>query len=145
MSALVDYNSDEKEILINIFDQVGSCDKWIANIVESYIYSDKSKITDGKRYNYRTRFGQKDGPFKAYFVKSQSESLLIDSTYKNGALNGEYKYYYSTTDGNQLMEQCFYKDGKRHGEYKCWLDSGKLLSHRLYENGIIKKDFLKSD
>jgi len=37
-SRFIDYHSKEKELLLGLFTIIPMMDKWIANIVESYIY-----------------------------------------------------------------------------------------------------------
>lgn len=168
MTSLTDYDSIEKEILINIFDKINGCDKWIASIIESYLYPyfDYTEIYDGKIQKYDIRFGKRNGPFKVYSIKNNKEILLIESNYKNGEISGEYKYYY--TSCNQLMKHCFFLNGqqngeskfwhnngqlrshcfyhlnKLHGECKYWSTNGQLYSHCLYDNGIVVKDLLSS-
>jgi hypothetical protein len=39
MSKLVDYESPEKEVLLELFNKMPMMDNWIASVIESYIYS----------------------------------------------------------------------------------------------------------
>jgi antitoxin component YwqK of YwqJK toxin-antitoxin module len=126
MNTLTDFNSPEKEIVLNILDSIDNSEKWIASIVENYIYKHNNQPTkDGKTFKFRSRFGLEDGPFKCYI----GERLLIESFYINGLLEGEYKYYYQS---GGLMEHCYYKNGKKIGEYKFFNEDGTIYDQRVY-------------
>ena len=67
MSKLIDYNSVEKEILLEIFVSVPFMDNWIANIVENYIYSNVKTYYSGGEIEteYRAKYDSiKDGEYK---------------------------------------------------------------------------------
>jgi len=126
MNTLTDFNSPEKEIIINILDSIDNSEKWIASIVENYIYKNNNQPTkDGKTFKFRSRFGLEDGPFKCYI----GERLLFESFYINGLLEGEYKYYYQS---GGLMEHCYYKNGKKIGEYKFFNEDGTIYDQCVY-------------
>ena len=44
--------SPEKEILVNILESIDNSDKWIASIVESYIYHNHTKLEDDELQKY---------------------------------------------------------------------------------------------
>ena len=142
-SKLIDFKSEEKEILLSIFNQFPTIDNWIASIVENYIYSYIEEVEEVKPFmlsfypftpsnpsiknsnkmdsnftqlviRYRMRFDQKDGEFKTYFINGVLKSEM---NYKNDKLNGEYKEYF--TNG-QLAESVMYKNGKRNGLAVRW-------------------------
>ena len=96
----VDFNSPEKDILLEHFKTIPMMEKWIANIIEEYIYfTVREYYPDGSlKSEYRTKYGEKDGEYKEWH------------------------------DNGQLYIQTNYVEGKLHGEYKKWYDDGKLCS-----------------
>ena len=63
INKFIDYNSPEKDILIEHFKTIPMMDKWIANIIEEYIYSTvREYYPDGSlKSEYRTKYGEKHG------------------------------------------------------------------------------------
>ena len=137
MNQLIDYNSYEKECLLEVCSQ-HRLDKWIASVVENYIYSYKEHIFDKnkKRCVSLVRFDEQHGPSKTYL----KDKLLIDCNYKNNKLYGEYKYYH-TMFTNNLMIHSFFVDDVLHGEYKYYEEDGKLVQHWRYKGGIVDEKY----
>jgi antitoxin component YwqK of YwqJK toxin-antitoxin module len=123
MSKFSNFNSPEYRVLKEVFEKIPMMDTYIANIIEEYIYSTVRKYyTDGSlEFEYRTKFGEKDGEYKEWFG---SGNLYIQTTYVDGKRHGEYKRWYVN---GQLMEQITYVDGKRQGNYKTWDNEGNLM------------------
>ena len=158
---LTQYNSPEYNILLDIFVDT-KCDKWIAQLVESYIYEWKCQEVDLKwaviNERYLTRFLEKNGECKAWFKNGR---LYKESNYKDGKLDGECKLWsllkdrvYSLRiykdgitqgefkewhDNGNLQTQGYYKEGKLNGEYKTWYENGQLYKYFNYEDNILKE------
>ena len=79
---------------------------------------------------------EKNGECNAYHENRQLYSIC---NYVNGILNSEYKKYY---DNGQLWLIFNYVDGKKNGEYKMYYEDGILLSHKIYENGLIVQNII---
>jgi antitoxin component YwqK of YwqJK toxin-antitoxin module len=123
---LENFNSPEKEVLLELFEKMPMMDKWIASLIENYIYSYvreyyPSEEGGSLKCEYRTKFGLKDGECKVWYDNRQ---LWQQTTYIDDKVNGEYKRWY---DNGQLMEQITYVDGKRQGNYKTWDNEGNLM------------------
>ena len=58
---------------------------------------------------------------------------------KDGSYQGKLDHWY---DNGQIHEIINYKDDKMHGVYKCWRKNGELLSHELWNNDTIIKDYI---
>ena len=138
MSKLVDYNSVEKEILVEIFNIVPFMDNWIANIVENYIYSTVRWYYPEEKIEleYRMRFDKKDGEYKRWFDNGKLSDI---ENYKEGMLDGEYKTWYSNDD--QLYIQTSYTKGKIEGEYKSWYPNGQYQIQTNYVKGKIEGEY----
>ena len=115
----------ESTILTSIFEKV-RCDKWVCNIIDSYIYENKEefypKYDKQIKCQYKTRFGKKFGEYKEYFYVLSSEkdkSIKTSREYNfiDDKKDGEYKSFFK--DG-ELHIHSFYKLDKLHGEYKKW-------------------------
>ena len=125
------YQSPEKDILIEHFKTIPMMDKWIACIIESYIYAYVEKYYDNGQLKckYRTKFGEKDGEYKEWDCNGQ---LYTQTTYVNGKEHGEYNEWYGN---GQLYIQKTYVNGKEHGEYKSWWDNGQLRVKTTFVEG----------
>ena len=125
------FNSPEKEVLLELFETMPLMDNWIASIIESYIYAFvEDRYSDGYlKTRYRVKYGEKDGEYVYYY---NNGNLGIKSNYINGKLEGEYYTYYE--DGKLNIKSTF-KDGEKHG-YLFELDkSGKILKKEYYLKG----------
>ena len=126
------FNSFELSILKEYFNTIPLMDKYIANIIESYIYSiQREYYKDGSlKCQYRTKYGEiKDGEYTSWFINGQ---LNEHGFYINGKIHGQYTNYYH--DG-KLSIQCMYLDGKKHGLYKDWYRNGQLSLECNYITG----------
>ena len=138
MSKFDNFNSDELQIIKDIFNQLHhlQLDTNISYIVESYIYAyvkeyyspldNDEKDKDNSvtireyysseevklKYEYVVRFDKKHGKYTTWYENGNKD---IECFYKDGKLEGEYKCWYK--NGNKEVE-CFYKDDKLEGEYK---------------------------
>jgi antitoxin component YwqK of YwqJK toxin-antitoxin module len=88
--------------------------------------------------------GKKYGPYKKYYRIGWRTVPWIEANYWNDQLDGEYKNYYKQEGQNpaNLKYQANYKNGKLDGEYKGFLESGKLVSHKIYKDGKVIQDLL---
>jgi antitoxin component YwqK of YwqJK toxin-antitoxin module len=114
------YNSPEKEILLEVFEKMPMMDKWIANIVESYIYAYEVDTYDGITYKYRTKYGVKDGEARSYY---ETGELCAEFLYKDGKINSLLKEYWE--DGG-LKSTCNVVYGKIEGELRNYHSNGNL-------------------
>jgi antitoxin component YwqK of YwqJK toxin-antitoxin module len=144
---LIDYKSTEKDILIEILNSIPFMDKWIANIVENYIYSSEreyyiieSEQKGTLKCEYRTRYGIKDGKYKEWWFDTKwgSGQLRVQTTYLGGKIHGEYRCWYNN---GQIYEHTTYVNGKRHGEYKYWHGNGQMKKKATYVDGKIQGEY----
>ena len=114
MSKLIDFNSPEKKVLLELFNKMPMMDNWIASVIESYIYSYvRYYYPDGKlKCEYITKYGEKDGECKVWYDNGQ---LWEQTTYIDDKINGEYKSWFYN---GQITKQTTYVDGKKHGVHK---------------------------
>jgi len=132
-SAMRDYKSPEKSLIINTFNSLSYMDMWISSIVEGYIYEKVNKIDEkGYREEYTERYdGEKEGEYKKW-KSGENGQLYIQKYYKEGYLDGEFKVWY---ENGQLWFQKYYKEGEYHGEYKRWWSNGQLSCQEYYKEG----------
>jgi len=134
---LIDYKSKEKEIILEVFNEMPMMDNWIASIIESYIYGYiEDEIHDawfGKiNRKYKLKSGLYDGECEIF----RNGELWRICNYKDGKLNGEFKEWFF----GRLDYECYYKDDKLDGEYKRYSPETGLVSIRnFYKNGILEK------
>ena len=170
MTKFKNFNSPEYFILVDIFNSL-FIDKYIANIIEEYIYGTVEKslirinysyITLHGKVNYGTRFGIKHGTYKEWNNERRSY-LEKQCNYDNGTLHGSYFiYYYPYTDPEPkyyitqskkyYKEQCYiysnYKFGELHGKQIMYYTNGQIEKIAHYENGYLqgeKKTFYETD
>ena len=119
------FNSPELSILKEHFNSFPMMETYIANIIESYIYSNKKEYyKNGPLWHeYRTKYGVKDGKYKEWHV--------------NGQL---YKEWY---DNGQMAEKCTYIDGKKNGKFNLWYNNGQIWEESRYINDEIRGDYKK--
>ena len=128
---LDNFNSPEKKVLLEYFQNIPMMDKWIASVIENYIYAYVEEYGDNRQLKckYRTKYGEKDGEYKAWWDKGQ---LGVQKTYVEDKLYGEYKEWHSN---GQLYTQTTYVEGKLHGEYKGWNSNGQLYIQSTFVEG----------
>jgi len=68
----------------------------------------------------------------------QNGQLWEKRFYIDNKLNGQIKVFYE--DGQQQYT-VYYKDDLREGEYKEWDEEGLLITHYIYENNEVVKDY----
>ena len=143
MTKFSNYNSIEKEILLEVFEKMPMIDTWITNIIEEYIYSTVKKyyLKEGEqkgdlKCEYRTRFGIKDGEYKEWWF--DNGQLRVQTTFLNNEIHGDYKCWYNN---GQLYEHTKFVNGKRHGEYKEWHKNGQIKKQCIYVNGKIEGEY----
>ena len=121
MQKLIDYNSKEKDIIIECISNIPLMDTWIATLIENYMYLWCEEIKDDDvKCLYLTRFGEKHGEYKEWFEDGQ---IKVETTYKDDKMNGEYKQYF---ENGRVMKEEIYKDGRMIGEYKEYYRNGSL-------------------
>jgi antitoxin component YwqK of YwqJK toxin-antitoxin module len=130
---LLDYQSPEQKLLMRVFNQHINTDaKWIALIVESFIYCyvNERVIKNGEIYigTYRTRFGVPDGVMRCWWPNG---TLMVESTYRNDILHGPYTVW--SQDGT-MIEHFNYFEGKGNCELKKWHLNGQLSLHTTLKN-----------
>ena len=118
MSKFDNFNSDELQIIKDIFNQLHhlQLDTNISYIVESYIYAYV------KEYYSPLDNDEKD--------KDNSVTIKCEYTLRFDKLEGQYKCWHM--NGNKRLE-CFYSKGKKEGEYKEY-NNNKIISYLIYEN-----------
>ena len=133
----VDYNSFEKEILLDFFKNIPMMDNWVACIVESYIYAYAEEYYDNGQLKrkYRTKYGERDGEYKEWDGNGQ---LMLQVTFVNGKEHGKYKEWWFN---GVIKEVVKYLHGKAHGKYKRWWLNGKVKSLGTYVKGKLHGDY----
>jgi antitoxin component YwqK of YwqJK toxin-antitoxin module len=139
----INYNSAECQVLKDLFNTMPLMDINIANIIEEYIYSTvREYYPNGSiKYEYRTKYGVKDGEYKKWFFGNSVEDcgqLHIQIHYVEGKWNGEYKQWFKN---GQLNIETHYIEGKRHGEYKEWWSNGQLRIQAQYVNSKLHGEY----
>ncbi len=134
---LIDYKSKEKEIILEVFNEMPMMDNWIASVIESYIFEwMEEKDKEGNlKCRYRTKFGVKDGEYTQFypFLKDETEQrVCVIHNYKDGLLDGESKSWFR--DGKQ-MALLTHKEGKPNGLYRNWYPNGQIWIHTYYKDG----------
>ena len=156
MSKLIDFNSPEKEVLLEVFEKIPMMDKWIASLIDPKNPTRKvgeRKDKYGNKYRILTKFGKEFreskkeyiGEYKewyeewskgwdgVWYIKSRKQK--IQAVYKDyGILEGEYKEWW---ENKRMKKQAFYKDSKLEGEYKEWYDNGNIWIQTTCKNGKI--------
>ncbi len=128
------FNSPEVNILKELFQTLPMMDNYIANIIESYIYSmvreyyTSEKCSNSLYREYRTKYGIKDGEFKQWFPTGQ---LAIQRWFLDGKMDGEYNEW--SSNGN-IFIQVEYVNGKMNGEYKKYNSNGELTQQSAFVN-----------
>jgi hypothetical protein len=134
MSKLINYNSVEKDILLELFKNIPMMDKWVACIVESYIYEyvEEYYRNGSLKCIYRTKYGERDGEYKEWWDNGQLKSHVI---YKNGKKDGDYKSWYINGD---LAAHSIYVNGKIEGVNYTWYPHNILWSESVYVDDVIQ-------
>jgi len=120
------YHSPEKEILLEVFEKMPMMDKWIANIVESYIYAYEVVNQDIFTYKYRTKYGVKDGEARSYFESGKRHGEYL---YKDGKMNGILREYW---ENGGLKSIGNVVDGNFEGEFRSYHPNGNKWSIENY-------------
>ena len=118
MNKLIDYNSPEKEILLEVFEDIPFMDNWIPSLIENYIYSTVKQSYSNEednfmKYKVRTKYGLYDGEYNEWYCNGENKKPHIQSYYSKGELHGEYKHFWKN---GQLKSQRTYINGNVHGE-----------------------------
>lgn len=152
MNKLIDYNSPEKEVLLELFDKMPMMDKWIASVIENFIYGYvRIYHRNGLlKTQYKTKYGEKDGEYKEFYDNGQ---IWLKYNYLNGKKNDEYEIWnyngqllVKTNYINDIVGGRFYiRDNcKKNVEYKEWNSEGRLSVSKVYEDGVEVKDKMKN-
>ena len=84
-------------------------------------------------------YGKQDGTWKFYYPGGRI--VATENTFKEGKLNGISSTF---TRKGKPQTVITYKDGQKHGEMKVYDSKGKkLIAHKQYKNGAIKKNLLE--
>ena len=156
MAKLYDFQSTEKQVLIEKFQTMPLMDNWLANYIENFIYENIVFIDEyGHTLYYKTRYGQIHGNYKSY---RPNETLYMECEYKDGQLNGKLtvyhvggnisytKYYINGIQEGMdaiyfssgiLSRLCYYKNDKMNGPYSLYRPDGKLWIERIYKDDTI--------
>ncbi len=131
MSKFINYNSAEKAILQTVFDKIPLMDKYIANIIEEYIYGTvKTFYSTGElKEEYITKYRVKNGEYKRYHKNGK---ISVKTTYLNGKKEGVYKVFY---DNGNLKLKTTFKKGKLEGLYVSWYKSDLSCILCFYKGG----------
>jgi antitoxin component YwqK of YwqJK toxin-antitoxin module len=86
------YDSNELKILENIILNYNG-DKYLANYIESFIYSYKEEnyINGNKKIKYRLKYDLKDGKYVEWW---NNGNILMEIDYKDDMIHGFKKIYY---------------------------------------------------
>jgi antitoxin component YwqK of YwqJK toxin-antitoxin module len=159
---LINFNSEEKEIILSIFNHFKDLDPWIATIIENYIYSIKKEETiinfkfdeykysdykDKNKINFNYLINDipliieysiknddiKQGFYIEYFFTEEKEKKIICKTnYKNNKLDGEYIKYYLN---DQIEQTTFFKNNLEDGKSIFYYPNGDLKIEANYIQG----------
>ena len=94
MTQLIDFNSKEKEILLEVLQQLKNIDKWVITIIENYIYNYITEYDIQQNFikkKYRSRYEIADGEYKEWHPNGQ---LYLQSTHINDKENGIHTEWY---------------------------------------------------
>ncbi len=84
-------------------------------------------------------YGKQDGIWKFYYPGGKI--VATENSFKDGKLDGVSKTF---TRRGKNQTEIGYKEGKKHGEMKVYDAKGrKLIAHKLYKNGSLKKNLLE--
>lgn len=92
--------------------------------------SRRLKQLTGTAYHWELPSGRRDG----LFIDTASAGVKMMSMRVNGAQHGKLIYHYTTGD---IHIRSMYRDGKPHGDCVKYDQSGQVLSHRIYEHGVL--------
>lgn len=108
---------------------------WLLTHNEIVHYHNNGNVS--KRF-YQNNKGEVDG-FKVMY--DEDGSVKCCGYWRKGKPNGLFNLLYKGTLTCQWNE----RNGLKHGEELHWNVFGKLIVHCRYENGVMVKNFLKSD
>ena len=137
------FNSPEKEILLEYFKKLPMMDKWIADIIQAYIYriiEDEGVYGRYKtRRKYMTRFGERHGEYIEWYIKEDlppgqvnKNVVYCKANYKDDKKEGEYNEFHMN---GVLDERSYYKEGVLEGELRKWYITNSLMFSCNYKNG----------
>lgn len=129
----MDYNSQEKQILLNCFSKYLMLDKWIALIIENYIYSTKKESHGPIQSCYKTKYNYKHGECKRFYEYNNQTFLFVHCFYYFDKLHGSFKMYHHMS--TQLSKEINYKHGKMDGTLKTYYPNGQRSIEIQYNNG----------
>ena len=132
MSKLENFNSPEKEILLEVFQKIPMMDKWIAGVIESIT---EELMNEVKMELLSVSIEQS--------LERRMESIkgggitdnYIQTTYVEGERYGEYKKWHIN---GQLWKLGTFVEGERYGEYKSWLSDGQPSVQTKYVKGKLQ-------
>jgi len=146
-------NIEEERKVLNDVCQELINEKWISNIIDSYVYHYHEEYFENLsqiKEKYWTKFGEKYGEYISYY--KTGEIFLVGQyindlkegewkeyfedgevaqaqSYKNNVLNGKFSLY----ENKKLYKECNYVNGFIEGIYKIF---GFYYSEIIYNNGI---------
>ena len=121
-------NSPEYKVILQVVCNEHKLDRWIANIIEEYIYgkvefdgkifcANTLSLEEGKMI-YDVRFDQRHGKYREWYMNGQ---IKFEYSNKNGQKHGIYREWH---ENGQLKIQTTYKNGEIIGKYKRWYANG---------------------
>jgi len=126
MSTLDNFNSPEKEIVINVLKEyitkIPLLDYLnIASIIENTIYQEVKEYhgNGNLKCKYTLRFGKIVGLYEQWW---ENGIKYGQCEHKNGLADGFCQTW--NKNGNKLFE-CYYKEGKKEGVFKRWIVDDK--------------------
>ena len=104
------YNSPELNVLKDLFQTMPMMESYIANLIESYIYSSvEERHENGNiKAKYTTKYGEPHGKYTEWYDDGK---VKIECNFKDGKLHGEYIHLQHVTIKTTFNE------GKIHGFY----------------------------
>lgn len=149
MLKLVDHHSPEKDVILSIFDGIELMDRWIAKVIENYIYEKIEETTIPQnctgtiKCRYSTKYGEKHGKYEEWYHHQNNTQLYKHCHYISGLRDGEYKQWW-TTNG-QLSIHSHYTLGELNGEYKEYYRNGQLFIQKYFTSGKEEGEFKSWD
>lgn len=132
------FNSEEYNIVKQVFNNYPLMDINLAYLVESFIYKTILIGTESDSdSNYYTKYVLKYGNIDGEHV-FRNKDLLVLSYYKDGVRTGEWKKY----KNNILIEKMSFNNGKLDGEYLEYFPSGVLKIKRTYINHSLDRELM---
>ncbi len=118
-------NSPEYQILYKCFQKIQGMDKWIASVVETYIYSEEKEYFDTEQQVLKREL---------LVTRDISSGQIVSGHVKNYITTYTFPYY-------TLESDYWLRDKKLHGEYKLIRSDSSVGMLKTYNNGVLHGEY----